>query len=186
MRGSCRHKSCFPDTTCALGHLDRTRCEHWLPENHETPEPQPELDNSDFPWNSYALGMRDLAILGGRACPIVVGLIGAPNSGKTSLLMYLYMWLFKHGELPSWVFCGSWTLGAWESIVRYCRWIGEPPPSFPPHTSSTRKNPRDCSTFVSGINWILFEMFCSLMHLANGSPNGPRIRTMTVRKVHVG
>lgn len=138
--GRCRHDSCFPDTTCALGHLDRTDCEYWLPEN-EIPEPQPKLDKNDFPWNSYALGMRDLAILGGRGRPIVVGLIGPPNSGKTSLLAFLYMWLFKYGELPNWVFCGSWTLGGWESIVHYCRWTGEPPPSFPPHTSSTGRTP---------------------------------------------
>lgn len=51
------------------------------------------------------------------------------------------MWILENGELPGWVFAGSWTLGGWESIVQYSRWTGEPPPSFPPHTSSTGRVP---------------------------------------------
>lgn len=51
------------------------------------------------------------------------------------------MWLLEYGGMADWVFCGSWTLGGWEAIVRSCRWSGEPPPSFPPHTSSSGRVP---------------------------------------------
>ncbi|MBL1276039.1 MAG: hypothetical protein COB30_008115 [Ectothiorhodospiraceae bacterium] len=143
MSRCCTHESCFADTTCALGNIDRVDCEHWLePDAIEgTPEKEQTTQTSDVPWNGYALGTRDLTILGGRGCPLVIGLIGPPDSGKTSLLAFVYMWLLKHGSLIDWQFAGSWTLGGWESVVQHCRWTGEPPPSFPPHTSSSGRYP---------------------------------------------
>ena len=143
----CSHDSCFPDTTCALGHTDRAECEHWSSEQDSTRQDAVPAENelletiSDIPWNGYALGTSDLMILSGRGRPAVVGLIGPPDSGKTSLLAYLYMWLLQHGTLSGWSFAGSWTLGGWESVVQYSRWTSEPPPSFPPHTSSTGRHP---------------------------------------------
>ena len=140
MTVDCKHEACFLDIACALGYLNRSECENWIREEAETMEPEAE-PASNIPWNSYALGTSDLAILAGRGRPIVVGLIGAPDSGKTTLLAFLYMWLLEHGEVPGWLFAGSWTLGGWESMVQYSRWTGEPPPSFPPHTSSSGRVP---------------------------------------------
>ena len=141
----CTHEGCFPDTTCAMGHLDRTQCEHWKSTETAVEEEgvtvQSETETSDIPWNGYVLGTSDFAILGGRGRPAIIGLIGSPDSGKTSLLVYLYMWLLKHGHIGEWQFAGSWTLGGWESVVQQSRWTGDPPPSFPPHTSSTGRHP---------------------------------------------
>ncbi|MEW8332980.1 MAG: hypothetical protein AB2692_18745 [Candidatus Thiodiazotropha sp.] len=130
MKFECSHDSCFPDTTCALGHTNRTECEHWQGESQPSGQDQtramrktPE-STSDIPRNGHALGTSDLTILGGRGRPAVVGLIGPPDSGKTSLLAYLYMWLLEHG-----------------TVVQYSRWTSEPPPSFPPHTSSSGRYP---------------------------------------------
>lgn len=147
MNFKCSHDSCFPDTTCALGHTSRAECEHWTGESQPSGQDQETAGSeglesiSDIPWNGYVLGTSDLAILGGRGRPAVVGLIGPPDSGKTSLLAYLYMWLLEHGAVAGWSFAGSWTLGGWESVVQYSRWTSEPPPSFPPHTSSSGRHP---------------------------------------------
>ena len=141
MSQQCHHEACFADTACALGHQNRSECEHWVQSEPKTPEPEAAPDAADIPWNGYALGTRDLAILAGRGQPMVVGLIGAEGSGKTTLLAFLYMWLLEHGEVPGWVFAGSWTLGAWESLVQHSRWAAEPPPAFPPHTSSSGRVP---------------------------------------------
>ena len=126
-----------------MGHIDRGECENW--------KKQPDAENaseeisteltSDVPWNGYALGTSDLAILGGRGSPLVIGLVGPPDSGKTSLLAFLYMWLLRYGKIVDWQFSGSWTLGGWESVVQHSRWAGETPPSFPPHTSSSGRHP---------------------------------------------
>lgn len=143
MTRTCSNENCFADTTCAIGHLDRKDCEHWQAQEREDGEAAAPIDvpTSDVPWNGYVLGTSDLAILGGRGQPILVGLVGPPNSGKTSLLAFVYMWLLKYGKLGSWDFAGSWTLGGWESVIQHSRWTGEPPPSFPPHTSSTGRHP---------------------------------------------
>jgi hypothetical protein len=140
---NCTHENCFPDTACALGHIDRADCDYWPKciEGDTSSEEKLNETISDIPWNGYALGTRDLSILGGRGHPFVIGLIGPPNSGKTSLLAYIYMWLLKNGKLQDWQLAGSWTLGGWESVVRHCRWTGEPPPTFPPHTSSAGRHP---------------------------------------------
>ena len=141
MNQQCQHKACFVDTACALGHHSRSECKHWIQAEPATSDPGAAPDAADIPWNGYALGTRDLAILAGRGQPVVVGLIGAEGSGKTTLLAFLYMWLLAHGEIPGWVFAGSWTLGAWESLIQHSRWTVEPPPSFPPHTSSSGRVP---------------------------------------------
>ena len=126
-----------------MGHIDRRDCENWSeqPATESAPENISAVPTSDVPWNGYALGTSDLTILGGRGSPLMIGLIGPPDSGKTSLLTFIYMWLLKYGGLEDWQFAGSWTLGGWESIVQHSRWVGETPPSFPPHTSSSGRHP---------------------------------------------
>ena len=141
MNPLCQHSACFADTACALGHYNRSQCEHWIRPGPVAPEPEEAHDVADTPWNGYALGTGDLLILAGRGQPVVVGLIGAEDSGKTTLLAFLYMWLLRHGDLAGWTFGGSWTLGAWESLVQNSRWTAEPPPSFPAHTSSSGRVP---------------------------------------------
>ena len=147
MKFHCSHNNCFPDTTCALGYTDRTGCEHWTEQSQLSDQGEASAQSeglestSDIPWNGYALGTSDLAILGGRGRPAIVGLIGPADSGKTSLLAYLYMWLLEYGSVGGWDFAGSWTLGGWESVVQYSRWTSEPPPSFPAHTSSAGRQP---------------------------------------------
>lgn len=143
MTWKCTNENCFPDTACALGHAERKDCDCWQRQEGENDEAadQDSTQTSDVPWNGYVLGTSDLTILSGRGQPVVIGLIGAPDSGKTSLLAYIYMWLLKYGKMGCWDFAGSWTLGGWESVVQPCRWVGEPPPSFPPHTSSAGRHP---------------------------------------------
>ena len=33
MTFNCTNKNCYPDLPCALGHIDRTKCEHWKGED---------------------------------------------------------------------------------------------------------------------------------------------------------
>ena len=142
MNQQCRHEACFADTACALGHHNRSDCDHWIQVERDKSEDRELVpDAADIPWNGYALGTSDLAIVGGRGQPVVVGIIGPADSGKTTLLAFLYMWLLEHGAIPGWAFAGSWTLGAWESLIQPSRWTAEPPPSFPVHTSSSGRVP---------------------------------------------
>ncbi len=145
----CTHDCCYPGISCALGHIDKTACQHWMGSEEDpvatdegaSATSEEHRENFHIPWNGYALGMRDLAILGGRGGPYVIGLVGPPGSGKTSLLAFLYMGILRRGQIGEWSFAGSWTLGGWESVVQHSRWTGDAPPSFPPHTSSAGRQP---------------------------------------------
>ena len=51
MTRRCSHGNCFPDTTCALGHLDRNDCEYWKKQDasEEKSAKQAELPTSECP-----------------------------------------------------------------------------------------------------------------------------------------
>ena len=88
-----------------------------------------------MPWSGSALGLVDLANLVPRGRPIVIGVVGAHDSGKTTLLTGSYLQLLRGRTLGNAHFAGSRSLGAWESLAAWMRFDDAArPPSFPPHT----------------------------------------------------
>jgi hypothetical protein len=71
----------------------------------------------------------------------VVGVVGSPNTGKTTYLAALYLLLNRGKQLADYAFAGSFTLGGWENIARHMRLDGRLSPSFPPHTASNVRLP---------------------------------------------
>lgn len=141
MSSSCRNPACFPDIPCALGHINRDECNDWLKSDDQAAQPKAEPAVLPLPWSGYALGTKDIGRLASRGQPIVIGVVGAHDSGKTSLFSYFYLWLLRTGRFFEWDFAGSWTFGAWETIARNCRWDIDSPPSFPPHTTTEGRTP---------------------------------------------
>ncbi|WP_207217720.1 MULTISPECIES: TRAFAC clade GTPase domain-containing protein [Sorangium] len=79
--------------------------------------------------------MADLANLTPRARTILVGVLGAHDAGKTTLLTGNYLRLIRGETLAGARFAGSRTLGAWESLAAWTRFDDAARlPSFPPHT----------------------------------------------------
>ncbi|MGM5034951.1 TRAFAC clade GTPase domain-containing protein [Tardiphaga sp. 803_E3_N1_3] len=69
--------------------------------------------------------------------PIVIGVIGPQNAGKTTLLAAWYMLLGRGlADLNGKLFAGSYTLSGWEAVAGAMRWSPGQPPRFPPHTTS--------------------------------------------------
>ena len=137
--GSCANDFCYADKgeQCALGEMSKTECSCWNASTDKQGENTPntlEPDAARVPWSSSALGSVDVARLYQQGPTILVGLLGAENSGKTTFLASIYLQLLAGSELNEHVFCGSQTLGAWESIAAYCRLDSTGYPSFPPHT----------------------------------------------------
>jgi Double-GTPase 2 len=92
--------------------------------------------NLRLPWTGNSLGLLDLELITACNRATLLGLVGAFNSGKTTLLALIYL-LIQRGELvaPS-IFAGSWSLIGWEYLASRLRWKpGEGGPKFPPHTS---------------------------------------------------
>ncbi|WP_440824319.1 TRAFAC clade GTPase domain-containing protein [Psychrobacter cryohalolentis] len=141
----CTEPNCFaPDVPCDMGHKKLSDCKFWIEGNNQ--EDKAEVSYTDeiiLPWTGNALGLTDLEFISGSSRPIVVGIVGAENSGKTTLLASWFLLIsrgvIKDIELE---FAGSYSLLGWEHVSRNLRWESGQPPIFPPHTpSQSRRSP---------------------------------------------
>lgn len=135
---SCARPNCFvPDTSCDLGFLDRAKCPAWT---HTPAVGDAQAEPGDdllLPWSGSAMGLADLAFISGRSRPVVVGIAGPENAGKTTLLAAWYLLLGRGAAgQEGRRFAGSYTLGGWEAVAGSLRWSFGVPPTFPPHTTS--------------------------------------------------
>ncbi|WP_138468678.1 hypothetical protein [Poseidonocella sp. HB161398] len=136
---ACSRPTCFaPESTCDLGFLDRAKCSEWKrPDEAAAAQDGSETDELLLPWSGSAIGLVDLAFIAGRTKPLVVGIVGAQNAGKTTLLAAWYL-LVGRGLTGSDErrFAGSYSLAGWEAVASALRWRPGQQPNFPPHTSS--------------------------------------------------
>ncbi|MDW1986916.1 hypothetical protein R7Q46_21175 [Vibrio sp. 811] len=121
-----------------MGELNHEDCPSWS-SNIGVDKIGPEKKENDIafrvPWSSSALGSSDLSRLYQQGPSIFIGLLGAQNTGKTTFLAANYLQLLSGKKYNNFEFCGSQTLGAWESIASWARINNEKQlPSFPPHT----------------------------------------------------
>ena len=134
---TCPSPQCdYPDVSCELGHVSAADCPHFTPvEQAQTPERT--ADHTTFPWTGRPLGLNDLRFVAGRRKPLVLGVIGSANAGKTTLLAMLYL-MVQRGIpiLEKRQFAGSYTLEGWEYIARWLQLKPSSPIQFPPHTTS--------------------------------------------------
>lgn len=140
MNGLCAQLACIaPDEVgCLEGESAPHLCKHWQKKSDaEVREASGAVeDGARLPWTGNALGSMDTAFLAGRARTRLVGIFGASDSGKTSLLGAWYL-LVGRGICPDGIsFAGSLTLEGWENIAGSLRWNSAHGPAFPPHTSS--------------------------------------------------
>ncbi|RKI04416.1 hypothetical protein [Corallococcus sp. AB038B] len=135
----CSRPTCFaPESTCDLGFLDRAKCSAWKG-NEQGSDSQPGTapDELLLPWSGSALGLVDLGFVAGQAKPLVVGIAGPQNAGKTTLLAAWYLILGRGLDNPgNSIFSGSYSLAGWEAVASALRWKPGQQPTFPPHTSS--------------------------------------------------
>ena len=135
----CTQPTCFvPDTGCDLGHTDLSKCPIWRGTRAAYASAEDELAGEMLmPWSGSAFGLADLGFVSARAKPIVIGIVGPQNAGKTTLLAAWYLLLGRGLASPNGrLFAGSYTLSGWEAAAGAMRWTPGQPPLFPPHTTS--------------------------------------------------
>lgn len=136
---TCSRSSCFaPEVTCDLGFLDCAKCPGWNGrEEARRAGAEAVTDELLLPWSGSALGLADLTFVTGCRKPLVIGIAGPQNAGKTTLLAAWYL-LIGRGLAGSEGrrFAGSYSLAGWEAVASTLRWTPGQQPSFPPHTSS--------------------------------------------------
>ena len=83
---------------------------------------------------SAVLGLDDVRALMGKEYCRIIGLLGAPNSGKTSCLVSLYL-LLAHSNVGDFTFADSKSLTALDELSRGARsWDGGMPEQMTGHT----------------------------------------------------
>lgn len=126
--------------TCLLG-LDAETCPHRTPEqqsdsslNSGLMDPLPPPASSSKLPNSLTLGLDNAQTLMSNRYCTVVGILGAPDAGKTASIVSLYL-LLARARLTGFRFADSKTLMALDEISRTARhWSGDIPDQLTLHT----------------------------------------------------
>lgn len=141
MTNKCSNPNCYvhEGESCVDGHLNLIDCKYYcsgLTESKAKADKITLIESAArVPWSGASLGLADLINLIPRSRSIFVGVLGAHDAGKTTLLLGNYLNYLRGNTIAHGEFCGSWTLGAWESLAAWSRFDDAArKPHFPPHT----------------------------------------------------
>ena len=132
---------CFVELPCQKHKFDKKEdCPSWKEANKELVDKKGSedigtTDGYRVAWTSNSLGIKNLPLIGERSCPIIIGVIGLSNSGKTTFLSLIYLMLISGKKIGEWSFVNSYTMRGWENIVHGLKWSPGNSYQFPPHTS---------------------------------------------------
>lgn len=126
MRKKCSKPDCpAPKGLCVIhASPDHQKCKYWLENKTEQPvEKQKTLKKKvqTLPWTGEPFQPTDIEIVSQRSAPLIIGMVGSANAGKTSYLGMIYSLLFNGKKFRHWTFAGSYTLAAWETLAQYLK-----------------------------------------------------------------
>lgn len=141
MRNKCSKPDCPAPKGLCLEHAspDYQKCDNWLGNKTNQPIEKHEAvtkKGQPLPWTGEPLEPTDIGIVSQRSAPLIVGMIGGADAGKTSYLGMLYTLLFNGNFFAYWSFAGSYTLAAWETLAQYLKIKPNGKVEFPPPTPS--------------------------------------------------
>lgn len=144
MRSICKKSNCTAPRGLCLEHAsnDYQECEHWINNNdldkldtHNNSKAD-ELASKQLPWTGEPFQPDDIHLTSQRSTPLIIGMIGGADAGKTSYLGMLYTLLFNGKKLKNWSFAGSYSLAAWETLSQYLKIKPDGETEFAPPTPS--------------------------------------------------
>lgn len=141
MRNKCNKPDCPAPKGLCLEHVspDYQKCEHWLGgKTEQTFENQKKRHKTaqSLPWTGEPFQPTDIEIVSQRSAPLIIGMVGSADAGKTSYLGMLYTLLFNGKKFELWSFAGSYTLAAWEMLAQYLKIQPDGNVEFAPPTPS--------------------------------------------------
>lgn len=120
MTGVCKLKECgAPEVRCHLDHDDYTQCENFVVEAAEKKvkkEKTTEQKKSSLGWSGQAFYTEELALISSRTSPILIGIVGKADAGKTTFLAMLYTLLLSGKKLKEYNFAGTKTILGWDAL----------------------------------------------------------------------
>jgi len=126
MRKKCNKTDCpAPKGLCLeQASNDHPKCEHWQgTQTDQSVEKQKKANKKaqSLPWTGEPFQPTDIEIVSQRSTPLIIGMVGSADAGKTSYLGMLYTLLFNGIKFNHWSFAGSCTLAAWETLAQYLK-----------------------------------------------------------------
>lgn len=120
MRRKCSNKDCEAPKSLCKEHLSPNfqECEFWRESSEETIADKAKGNETNIPWSGLELVPENINVISHRSSPLMIGLIGSANAGKTSYIGMLYTLLFNGKEFAHWKFAGSYTLIGWETQAK--------------------------------------------------------------------
>lgn len=149
MMQRCSYASCFAHDgeTCPFGTRNLAECPHWWARSPGPRPPRcPARCQPGCPGRLAHWACQISPAWSHEHAPSLIGILGAHDAGKTTLLTGNYLELLRGKSLASARFAGSRTLQAWESLAAWVRFDNAArKPSFPTAHPSTSRVPV-CST----------------------------------------
>ena len=141
MRNKCSKPDCPAPKGLCLEYAspDYQKCEYWLRnKTDQSVEKQKTVNKKvhSLPWAGESFQPTDIEIVSQRSAPLIIGMVGSADAGKTSYLGMLYTLLFNGKKLEHWQFAGSCTLAAWETLAQYLKIQPDGNIEFAPPTPS--------------------------------------------------
>lgn len=119
MEGKCTNPDCAAPISCHEGKEDVTECSYWKNSDIRQPKNRDAVKKtkkSSLPWSGDALDINEIGKVSYRNTPIIFGLIGKANAGKTTYLAMLYTLFLRGGKLKDFTFCGTKTIKSWDEL----------------------------------------------------------------------
>ena len=100
MRNRCSKTDCPAPKGLCLKHAspDYQKCEHWQGNKMDQSIEKQKTVNKKvqvLPWTGEPFLPTDIEIVGQRGAPLIIGMVGNADAGKTSYLGMLYTLLFN-------------------------------------------------------------------------------------------
>ncbi|KMQ61136.1 hypothetical protein ACM40_15685 [Chryseobacterium sp. BLS98] len=137
MEYKCSNPDCIPESNCHEGKETYEQCEYWKKANYieekKSNVVKQKGKNSTLPWTGNALSILDLSKITYRSTPVIIGVVGKADAGKTTFLAMLYTLMLKGGSLTGFKFCGTKTIHTWDSLYQTLL-IGKEGVKFPDPT----------------------------------------------------
>jgi hypothetical protein len=121
--------------------MQANKCKYFSGQDDSESLINQEDGDEGFPWTGRPLGTTDLRFISATQRPHVVGIAGAADAGKTTLLCLLFLNLSRGRLREKFNFAGSYTLLGWENIAQNMQLNAGETIQFPPHTSSSGRSP---------------------------------------------
>ena len=124
MTGKCSNPDCAAPISCHEGKEKPTECEFWMKSNASQTKNKPaskKEKKSNLPWTGDALVIEELRNVTYRNTPVVIGIIGKADAGKTTYLAMLFTLLLRGIKLKEFDFCGTKTINAWDELYQKLR-----------------------------------------------------------------